>query len=206
MFTHQPSGLYLTQYRAYDPYSGRWLSRDPAGEQPRAFVAKDVAGSGLTIIGEAENTNLYGYADQDPIDNIDPFGLWTVNIGVTGSINIPLIGPVGIGGSGFAGIAFDGNGDFGAYYGGGGGLGGGAGVAGGLQVGGSNGATICDLRGPFGSLGGSGGEGIVAGGEGYTGSGSQGQSVTGGNGFIGVGAGTPVTGTGGVTYTYVHPW
>jgi RHS repeat-associated protein len=33
MFLHQPSGLYLTLFRAYDPYSGRWLSRDPAGEQ-----------------------------------------------------------------------------------------------------------------------------------------------------------------------------
>ncbi len=29
MFLHQASGLYLTQYRAYDPFSGRWLSRDP---------------------------------------------------------------------------------------------------------------------------------------------------------------------------------
>jgi RHS repeat-associated protein len=32
MFRHVESGLYLTQYRAYDPVVGRWLSRDPAGE------------------------------------------------------------------------------------------------------------------------------------------------------------------------------
>jgi hypothetical protein len=32
MFYNADSGLYLTQYRAYDPMSGRWLSRDPMGE------------------------------------------------------------------------------------------------------------------------------------------------------------------------------
>jgi hypothetical protein len=33
MFYNADSGLYLTRYRAYDPISGRWLSRDPDGEQ-----------------------------------------------------------------------------------------------------------------------------------------------------------------------------
>ena len=32
MFYNADSGLYLTQYRVYDPVSGRWLSRDPIGE------------------------------------------------------------------------------------------------------------------------------------------------------------------------------
>lgn len=32
MFYNTDSGLYLTQYRAYDPGAGRWLSRDPLGE------------------------------------------------------------------------------------------------------------------------------------------------------------------------------
>ncbi len=40
-------------FRAYDPYSGRWLSRDPAGE----------------FIG---GINLYEYADGNPVDKIDP--------------------------------------------------------------------------------------------------------------------------------------
>ncbi len=59
MFIHTASGLYLTLNRAYDPYSGRWLSRDPAGED-----------GGI---------NLYGYVDQDPINQLDRFGLgpWT---------------------------------------------------------------------------------------------------------------------------------
>jgi RHS repeat-associated protein len=32
MFYNADSGLYLTQYRAYDPVPGRWLSRDALGE------------------------------------------------------------------------------------------------------------------------------------------------------------------------------
>jgi len=56
MFIHQASGLYLTLHRAYDPFSGRWLSRDPAGE----------------FIG---GINLYGYVDENPIYRRDRFGL-----------------------------------------------------------------------------------------------------------------------------------
>ena len=32
-FYHANSGLNLTLYRAYDPDAGRWLSRDPIGEE-----------------------------------------------------------------------------------------------------------------------------------------------------------------------------
>jgi RHS repeat-associated protein len=55
MFYHQPSGLYLTHYRAYDPDSARWLSRDP--------------------IGEAGGTNLYAYVEGNPTSKVDPLGL-----------------------------------------------------------------------------------------------------------------------------------
>ena len=41
--------------RDYDPHVGRWLSKDPIG----------FAG---------ENTNLYGYALQDPVNWVDPDG------------------------------------------------------------------------------------------------------------------------------------
>jgi RHS repeat-associated protein len=33
MYYDAGTGLYLTQYRAYDPATARWLSRDPVGEQ-----------------------------------------------------------------------------------------------------------------------------------------------------------------------------
>jgi RHS repeat-associated protein len=60
MFLHQASGLYLTLNRAYDPYSGRWLSRDP--------------------IEEAGGINIYAYIGDDPVNDIDLLGL---NVTVT---------------------------------------------------------------------------------------------------------------------------
>lgn len=54
MLYHQASGLYLTQYRAYDPKSARWLSRDP--------------------IEEAGDSNLYAYVGN-PINLVDTRGL-----------------------------------------------------------------------------------------------------------------------------------
>ncbi len=55
-FWHSQSGLYLTLFRAYEPKLGRWLSRDP--------------------IGELDDTNLYAYVGNAPMDRWDPLGLW----------------------------------------------------------------------------------------------------------------------------------
>jgi len=57
MFYNADSGLYLTQYRGYDPVAGRWLSRDPIGE------ATDPAG------------NLYAYVGGNPVSETDALGL-----------------------------------------------------------------------------------------------------------------------------------
>ena len=50
----------LNSIAGYDPSIGRWLSRDP--------------------IGEEDGPNLYGYVLNDPINWFDPFGLQTVTV------------------------------------------------------------------------------------------------------------------------------
>jgi RHS repeat-associated protein len=55
MHYHAPSGLYLTKYRAYDPQTGRWLSKDP--------------------IEELGGIHLYGYVEGNPVSYSDPLGL-----------------------------------------------------------------------------------------------------------------------------------
>ncbi|MBS0219681.1 MAG: RHS repeat-associated core domain-containing protein [Proteobacteria bacterium] len=70
MFYNADSGLYLTNYRAYDPVAGRWLSRDPLGE------AVDPMG------------NLYPYVGGNPTNLTDPEGLQVVAPGP--AIPLPL--------------------------------------------------------------------------------------------------------------------
>ena len=54
-YYHQPSGLFLAPYRAYSADLGRWICRDPIGEE-----------GGL---------NLYGYVSNSPTRFIDNLGL-----------------------------------------------------------------------------------------------------------------------------------
>jgi RHS repeat-associated protein len=54
MFYDQQDGLYLTNYRAYEPRKARWLSRDP--------------------LKEAAGVNLYSYAGEEPLNRTDSLG------------------------------------------------------------------------------------------------------------------------------------
>jgi RHS repeat-associated protein len=65
---HGKSGLVLTWYRAYDPDTGRWLSRDP--------------------IAESGGINLYGYVGNNPVNATDSLGLWQVTVTVDVGIGV----------------------------------------------------------------------------------------------------------------------
>ncbi len=53
---HPDTGLVRFGARDYDPYTGRWTSKDP-------------------ILFDGGDTNLYGYVLNDPINFVDPDGL-----------------------------------------------------------------------------------------------------------------------------------
>jgi len=76
-YYHAASGLFLTEFRAYDPSIGRWLSRDP--------------------IGESGSINLYGYVGNDPLNWIDSLGLCPA--GIQAAVQY-AIGQLGGGGGG----------------------------------------------------------------------------------------------------------
>jgi RHS repeat-associated protein len=158
------TGLYYYRARYYSPSLKRFISEDP--------------------MGLAEGLNEYAYASGNPVLYSDPLGLWTFQLGFSGTG-----AGFGFGGIGFTGLAFDGNGNFGFYWGGGAGAG--VGLGGGVGFSGawSNGDTICDLRGPFANISLGGGWGPDATGDGFTGEGANGNFIAGGGLTLGVGAG-----------------
>ena len=88
-YAHQPSGLNLTRYRAYDPNTARWLARDPAGE--------------------GWDSTLYSYTYNNPVGLSDPLGLWGAGVAVAGSAEIGTADGSGAGFNGSAGYGgFDG--------------------------------------------------------------------------------------------------
>jgi RHS repeat-associated protein len=75
-YFHAPSGLLLTQTRAYSPVLGRFISRDP--------------------IEEAGGVNLYAYCENNPIGFRDPSGLQAYNKINNGEVlsDITQVGPI----------------------------------------------------------------------------------------------------------------
>jgi RHS repeat-associated protein len=83
------TGLMRFGARDYDPEVGRWLSKDP-------------------ILFDGGDTNLYGYVLQDPVNLVDPFGLFIPGfdnalLGAWGN----LLDQAGCGGIDWGGIAGD---------------------------------------------------------------------------------------------------
>ena len=173
------TGLVRFGARDYDPQTGRWTIKDPIG-----FGGGD--------------TDLYTYVKGDPINSLDMSGLWTFQMGFSGSFTF-----FGFSATGFVGFAIDGHGDIATIAGGGLGAGMGAGASGGVFAGASNGDTVCDLSGPFDNISSGGGWGPDATGDAFYGYGANGQKVTGGSITLGPGLGNTsfVGGTG----THVGP-
>jgi RHS repeat-associated protein len=70
------TGLYFFRARWYSPETGRWISKDP--------------------IGISGGLNQYVFCGNNPVNFVDPLGLWTVQLGVSSAA-----GTVGGGASGF---------------------------------------------------------------------------------------------------------
>lgn len=96
------TGLVRFGARDYDPETGRWTSKDP-------------------VLFNGSDTNLYGYTFNDPVNFVDPNGLWAIVIG--GGFS----GVIGGGTEGSGGVYFgtDRGGRFsaGTFFTGGGGFG-----------------------------------------------------------------------------------
>lgn len=80
IFTHKPSRLNLTKFRAYDSKIGRWLSRDPIGEFGTNGEPANPANGSMTLIA---NANLYSYCSNTPLQRIDLLGLEDFDLGKT---------------------------------------------------------------------------------------------------------------------------
>lgn len=177
----EANGFYYMRARYYDSSVGRFIAEDPAG-----FGAGDV--------------NLMTYVQNNPVNGIDPLGLWTLQIGLNGT------GGGGAGATYERGIAIGVSNwkfQFGTYrtYGGGGY--GGVGGSGSVNVSVSANQNINQLNGRSGSVGASADVGLSIGG---------GVSINEGarpsySGSIGLGGGpAPVEVHGFITTTTVNDW
>jgi RHS repeat-associated protein len=177
----QPSGLYYYRARMYSPTWGRFMRVDP--------------------IGYVGGGNLYAYTNNDPLNNTDPYGTDTLQIGLGGTVvlPVPFFPALSVNVLGGFGVVIDTHGNVAGYgyYGGGGGAGAVGGI--GLNVQTSNADTINSIAGLFALAGGNAGEGVGGSFDVFTGRGVNNEPVTGYSITGGAQAGAAVTG--GVTNT-----
>ena len=143
------SGLYYLQSRYYNPEVGRFINAD-------AFTS-----TGQGLLGN----NMFAYCNNNPINNIDTLGLWTI------SFSISLNAVFGLGISLSFGFAFDNKGNFDLQYSyaipgvNDTAMVGAVGVGVGISVQYTKADSVYDLYGPATYVGASGGAGLSLGGD-----------------------------------------
>ncbi len=175
------SGLYYYRARHYDAQEGRFVQPDP--------------------IGFEGGINLYAYCLNNSVNLVDPYGLWTLQIGVSGSA-----GAIG-GGTAGAGIVFgfswENGFQFGTYEVAGGGAFGSIAFSGVVDITFSTNNDINSLSGGAVTTGLSGGEGLSIGGEANLPMGDASPSWT----FsFGGGGGVPFESHAFLTNTWIQEW
>jgi RHS repeat-associated protein len=204
------SGLVYYLYRFYDPNLQRWPNRDPlatAVTPKNSYSLGSFSQSFVIPRGRAIpfdkwpwiGPNLYSFNQNNPVNAIDPSGLWTLQVGVTIGINV--WGFNFFFSTGFSG---DTQGNFSGFYTGGGGVASGAGTQAfaGVTVQGSNAKCNNDLSGPFAYGSAGGGLGAYGSGDAFWGNSPDGP-VVGVGGTVGVGLGAG--GSAGFSGTGVTP-
>jgi RHS repeat-associated protein len=71
-YQDEETGLVYYGYRYYDSSAGRWLNRDPLGEIGFHLVASSPVSIQSSRI---QNTVVYQFVGNDPVDTFDRFGL-----------------------------------------------------------------------------------------------------------------------------------
>jgi RHS repeat-associated protein len=164
----ETSGIYYYRARMYQPTWGRFMQVDPTNS--------------------SLGTNLYAYVNNDPLNNVDPQGLLTLQLGVAGGGTfLGFVIPQG--GFGVA-IGTQGNVGWYTYTGVGVGVGASADAGGSIQV--SNAQTIYDLSGAFYNASAQGGAGLGGSADFFAGNSPNGPVIGGGVTF-GASAGASVT-------------
>lgn len=89
-YSQAETGLSYNYFRDYDGVTARYIESDP--------------------VGLKGGINTYAYARENLISNVDPFGLWTVNLGINIGFQIGYASFTVSGGS-----VVDGVGNIGTY-------------------------------------------------------------------------------------------
>ncbi len=147
-YTSTDTGLQYLRNRVYDPATAQFLTIDPLDEGSSTLAHATGEQYVAAALRSASGSGPYVYANDNPLKNYDPTGLFTVGICVHGEVNFILH----IGASGC--VQGSSSGEVGGTVAGSVGLAAGAGVGAtvGPQV--SNAEHISELSGPFANTGG----------------------------------------------------